>query len=372
MEKNKIIDNYKKFIPASVRKLLRNKISFVDYNIHQRQSKNPFYGEPDSMTFPGCEVTLGIFKENYQYHKSYIAACRSLKVNYKILDIYSPDWQQEVKDSACDAFLVWPSFGLSIWKEMVDDKMLILTEDLGKTIFPSIKEIWLYENKNRVQDWLRAQKIPQPNTWLFFEEKKALEFAENCTLPMIYKTKLGSTASGVKIFRDREALKDYIKKAFREGIVPTGHHPLDRNWGRVFLQQHMGDVEEWRMIRIGDSFFGYRKERVGDFHSGSHHWSWLDPGKDLLDFTKMVTDKGNFHSMNVDVFRTKDGALFVNELQTVFGATTPKEMLMIDGVEGRYRFYNGVWNFEVGNYSDNQCSNLRVEYLLEQVLQKAK
>ena len=74
--------------------------------------------------------------------------------------------------------------------------------------------------------------------------------------------------------------------------------------------------------------------------------------------------------MDVDVFRTKQGELFVNELQTVFGATTPKEMLMIDGVEGRYRFYNGVWNFEIGNYSDNQCSNLRILYLLEEILKK--
>jgi hypothetical protein len=370
VDKNKLIDKYKKFVPASVRKILRGSVSFVDYNIHQRQLRNPFHNEPDSMIFPGSRVTLGIFKENYQYHKSYIAACRSLKVSYKLLDLYSPDWQQRVNDSGCDAFLVWPSVGLSVWKEMVDDKIRILTEDMGKVVFPSIKEVWLYENKNRTQDWLRAQNIPHPKTWLFFDEKEALKFAESCTLPMVYKTNLGSTASGVKILREREALKAYIKKAFRIGIVPGGHHPLDRNWGRVFLQQHMGDVEEWRMIRIGDSFFGYRKERVGDFHSGSHHWSWLDPGKELLDFTKMVTDKGNFRSMDVDVFRTKQGELFVNELQTVFGATTPKEMLMIDGVEGRYRFYNGVWNFEIGNYSDNQCSNLRVLYLLEEILQK--
>jgi len=370
MNKSHLIDNLKKFVPSPVRKLLRKNFSFVDYNIHYRQKNNPFFGQADEMIFPGSEVKLGIFFDHYQYHKSYIAACRSLKVSYRIINLYAPDWQKQVNESGCDAFLVWPSVGVSVWKEMFDDKIRILSEDMGKIVFPSVKECWLYENKNRVQDWLRAEKISQPPTWLFYDLNEALKFVETCQLPMVYKTNLGSTASGVKIFRDREQLKSFMHTAFKKGVVPNAHHYLDRHWGRAFLQQHMGDVEEWRMIRIGDSFFGYRKARVGDFHSGSHHWSWLDPGKDLLDFTRMVTEKGNFRSMDVDVFRSKDGNLYVNELQTVFGATTPKEMLMIDGVEGRYRFYNDKWNFEPGNYSDNQCSNLRIEYLITQVLGK--
>ena len=61
-----------------------------------------------------------------------------------------------------------------------------------------------------------------------------------------------------------------IYKAFRRGIVPRGHNPMDRQWGYVYLQEYLKDAEEWRMIRIGESYFGYRKEKVGDFHSGSH------------------------------------------------------------------------------------------------------
>lgn len=370
MSANQFIDSFKKYIPLGMRKALRKNFSFVDYNIHQRQKANPFFGDANEMIFPGSPVTLGIFVDNYQYHKSYIAACRSLKVSYKLLDMFTPDWQASVAASNCDAFLVWPSVGVSLWKDMVDDKVRILSEELGKVVFPSVKEIWLYENKNRTQDWLRANKIPQPRTWLFFDKKAALKFTETCDLPIIYKTNLGSTASGVKVFRDRKELKEFVGKAFTKGFVPAGHHPLDKNWGRVYLQEHMGDVEEWRMIRIGDSFFGYRKERVGEFHSGSHKWSWLDPGKELLNFTRMVTEKGNFRSMDVDIFRTKSGDLFVNELQTVFGATTPKEMLMIDGVEGRYIYRNDQWVFEPGNFSDNQCSNMRIDYLVTEILGK--
>ena len=147
---------------------------------------------------------------------------------------------------------------------------------------------------------------------------------------------------------------------------------MDKEWGRIYLQDFIEDAQEWRMIRIGESFFGYRKEKSGDFHSGSHKWSWLDPGKDLLDFTFMVTEQGNFSSMDVDVLIDKQGKMYVNELQTVFGATTPKEMLKINGVEGRYRKINGQWVFEPGQFSANECSNLRLLNLVDQLSHKKK
>jgi hypothetical protein len=53
--------------------------------------------------------------------------------------------------------------------------------------------------------------------------------------------------------------------------------PRDRQWGSVLFQQYIPDAREWRMIRIGDSFFGYEKIKVGEFHSGSHKWSYSRP-----------------------------------------------------------------------------------------------
>ena len=370
MNKNLLIEKLKPYIPEFIKSKIRSNIPLVDYRIHYRESNNPFLNDSDEMIYPESQYKLGIFKEFYQYHKNYIAACRDLKVSYKLIDIKSPDWQDQMQNSGCDAFLVWPSAGLSIWKEMFDDKIRIAVEDMDKMIYPSVKEVWLFENKNRVQDWLLANDIPQPKTWLFYDQKDALKFAETCELPIVFKTNIGSSSNGVKILRDRDQLVKFIKTAFNDGILPQGHHPLDRNWGRIFFQQYFPDVEEWRMIKIGDSYFGYRKEKVGDFHSGSHHWSWLDPGPQLLEFTKMVMEKGGFYSMDVDVFRDKGGNLYVNELQTVFGASTPKEMLMIDGVEGRYIYDNGQWVFEPGDFSSNQCCNLRVNHVIELLKEK--
>ena len=372
MNRNELIHSLKVYIPKGLRKKLRSRFSFVDYNIYYRKSRNPFLLDAEQVTYSGSPIKVGIFKEFYQYHKSYISACRDLEISYQLIDLQSPSWQQQVQESQCDAYLAWPSAGLSVWKEMFDDKLRIMVEDMNKLIYPSLKEIWLFENKNRVQDWLRAHNIPQPQTWVFYDIEEALKFAENCRLPLIYKTRIGSSANGVKVFRDRQELKSFIRKAYSKGYLPGGHHPLDKEWGRIYLQDFIEDAQEWRMIRIGESFFGYRKEKSGDFHSGSHKWSWLDPGKDLLDFTFMVTEQGNFSSMDVDVLIDKQGKMYVNELQTVFGATTPKEMLKINGVEGRYRKINGQWVFEPGQFSANECSNLRLLNLVDQLSHKKK
>lgn len=364
MNRNELIDNFKKFVPAPIRVALRKNIDFTAYNIHYRANRNPFYNDPDEYLFERSGPVIGIIKEFYQYHKSYIAACRDLKVNYRLIDISTHDWIEKVENSNCDAFLAWPSAGTSIWKDMYDNRLRILKEDLNKIVFPDPKSLWIFENKLRMRDWLKANQIRIPESWVFYEKQKALRFAEEANLPIVYKTNIGASASGVKIIRDRRKLVHLIQKVFKNGVVPKGHHPMDKDWGRIMLQQYLPDVNEWRMIRIADSYFGYRKERVGDFHSGSHAWSWLDPGEKLLNFTREICEKGNFKSMNVDVFLTKNGELYVNELQAVFGATTPAEMLKINGVEGRYLYKNGDWTFEPGDFSKNQCSNLRVQYLL--------
>ena len=136
------------------------------------------------------------------------------------------------------------------------------------------------------------------------------------------------------------------------------------------LQEYLPNAKEWRMMRIGNSYYGYRKEKVGDFHSGSGAWSWLDPPRKLLKLLHDVTEAGGFTSMDVDIFETEDGRYLVNELQTVFGALTPKDMLHVDGVNGRY-LYNkekDEWIFDPGDHSRNMCANARLDYLINHIL----
>ena len=119
------------------------------------------------------------------------------------------------------------------------------------------------------------------------------------------------------------------------------------------------------MVRIGDSFFGHKKEAAtSEMHSGSKMVSWGDPGHDLLELTRKVTEAGDFSSMNVDVFETQDGDLFVNECQTVFGCSVATVQMKIDEKEARYLYEDGHWQLEFGGILSNHMCNHRIECLL--------
>jgi hypothetical protein len=198
-----------------------------------------------------------------------------------------------------------------------------------------------------------------------------MAFSRDCPLPIVFKTAFGAQASGVRILRKRKHLQVLARRIFRRGVVGTGGDPRDRHWGYMILQEYLEDVREWRMVRIGDSFFGHPKERAGDFHSGSGLVSWDVPPVTHLDFLWQVTEKGGFRSMDVDVFETRDGRLLVNELQAVFGAFVAIDQLRVDGNPGRFvRTAEGTWTFEEGDFARNACANERVRDALNRRLKR--
>jgi hypothetical protein len=365
-----MLTHLRKFIPPGVRALVRNNILLTDYDRYQGGLRNPYAHAEPVCNFPESRYTLGIITEWMQGHKVYIAACREMHVSYKLIDITTSNWVDTIHEANCDAYLVWPSASLSIWKEMFDDRLRILSQDLGQIVFPACHETWLYENKLRVRDWLTAHELPHPRTWIFYDREQALEFVRQAPLPLVFKSNIGASHSGVWILRRRTKALNMVRRVFSRGVVARRHNPLDRQWGMVYFQEYLPGVKEWRMVRIGDSYFGHLKQRRGDFHSGSGLFSWDVPPCTHLDFLKHVTDVGNFHSMDVDMFETQDGRLLVNELHCVFGAGYSVDQLRVDGKPGRFIFdeARNEWLFEAGDFSRNMCANARVDYLINHIL----
>lgn len=340
------------------------------YEVHKRhkwRAENHYADVGEISTNQNnVDVKLGIIQEFANKHRSYIDACREIGVPYKVLDISGPNWIDVVRNCDCDAFLVRPSCDLSIWKHMFDERLKVMVEDLGKIIYPSYSELWFYESKRRMCYWLQAHDVPHPKTWIFYDCEEALAFARRTKLPMVFKSDFGAAASGVKIFRSRLQLMRWIQRCFRKGTIRRDEDPRDRQWGVVLLQEYVCNAKEWRMIRVGSSYFGRQKLRKGDFHSGSRLYGWYDPPHKLLEFTREITEKGKFTSMCVDVFENVGGEYYVNELQSLFGASQPHQM-RVNGKPGRYIYdkQKAFWRFEEGEFNMNNSCNLRVQALLE-------
>ena len=360
----------KRLIPRPLKYLGRRILPLASYDPQKWLAEDPYANAEAISTYPGkVDITLGIIREFTRIHSFYIGACRELGVPYKVIDISGPDWLKIVQDASCDAFLVRPPGQITVWKQMFDERLRIMSQDLNQILYPSYEEIWFYESKRRMHYWLAAHEVPHPQTWIFYDRGQAHDFVAQAPLPLVFKTDFGSGAMGVRILHDRDKLHRLVNRCFRKGVVKAGGDRRDRQWGCILLQAYLPQVKEWRMIRIGDSYMGYQKLQKGDYHSGSHAYAYGAPPTDLLDWVKAITDRGGFRSMALDIFVTPGGQYLVNELQTTFKIHVKEGLPLKDGKPGRFVYdqTGQTWRFIEGNFCRNQLCNLRVQDLLQQL-----
>ncbi len=321
------------------------------------------YGQGQVKLDGRLDYKIGILKGQAKEFEMYIHACQELDVRYAVIDLTANSWLEEIGLADCDAFLARPPHWISVWRNMYIERVQILVSTLGKVIFPSLHEILLYENKRMMAYWLKANSVPHPRTDIFCDKSEALIFARLAKYPIVYKTTIGSAGSGIRILRNFSEAENLITEAFEKGVVRDPGDKRDKQWGYVLFQEYIPNAREFRIIRIGDSYFGHEKLKKNGMHSGSMLVRWGPPPRDCLDMCFEISEKGNFRSMDFDVLMTEDGRFLVSELQCVFGSYNPSQMY-IDDTPGRYRRIGNDWVFEEGLFCRNGCANLRlVEFL---------
>ena len=323
-------------------------------------------------------MKLGILKAFSEQHKYYIRACESLQIDYEVIDILSYRWLEYITNSDCDGFLCRPPSKFQERKTMFDERLYIIDKYLKLPLYPSYDELFIYENKKMMDYWLTINKIKHAKTYVFYNKEEYFDFIKKARFPLVFKTNIGSTAKGVKIINNKLIASSIGKKVFGthnsklvSGYTPetTGKIIKFKATGSaqkhfIILQEFLDVKWEWRMVRIGNSYFGHKKLLKGAFASGSKLKGWDRPPDKLLYLTKEICDKGNFLSMNVDIFETSDGEFYVNELQSIFGQST-EQLMLVDGLPGRFVFTNSNFVFEKGNFNQNQSFDLRVKHFLK-------
>ncbi|MDA3872674.1 MAG: hypothetical protein PF795_01775 [Kiritimatiellae bacterium] len=344
-----LIPIIRKVVPRSLRYAIQRHLNLSGFKARQRALSDPLSSveRSDPSVDAASDVPpIGILRNRAQYHTQYISACRELGLSFRVIDLGREDWIDAVRDSGCAVFMAWPDATQSLWAKLFKDRCRVMEEQMGLTVYPSSRDMWMYEEKVRTRDWLMANGFPHPRTWIFTRKTEALDFVKSCDLPIVFKTGFGAAAAGVAIVKSRSQLRRIVRRAFASGHVPGGHDRRDREWGRILLQEYLPDVREWRMVRIGDSYFGHPKGKLGEFHSGSGKAEWDLPSEKLLNLLYEVTERGGFRSMDVDIFETPEGELYINELQTVFGASVSIDQMKKDGVAGRMVRREALWSAE--------------------------
>jgi glutathione synthase/RimK-type ligase-like ATP-grasp enzyme len=322
-------------------------------------------------------MKLGIiksFKEIDWLVESYINACEELGVEYVILDLLKNNWIEDILEAKVDGILVRAKGNIQEQKSFFDERLSIINEDLGIPVYPSRKEIFLYENKRMYAYWLKAHNFPHAPTYIFYEKARALEFLKSAKLPLVFKTNGGASSSGVEIIRTKARAKFQIHRIFgmldprlsfgktpwgKYGIFPVPKFGMTQKH-YVIIQDFIPIKWEWRIIKIAESYFGHQKLLKGDFASGSDRVGWVEPPKELLYLVKDLCEAGSFDSMAMDVLESLDGKFYINEIQSLFGSFLPYQM-KINDIPGRFVLENGNFIFEEGEFNRFGSNILRVE-----------
>lgn len=325
-------------------------------------------------------------------HEPWIKACDKMsdKVSYDVIDLLANDWLLKIKQKEYVVFLLRPSGLREEYKRLYDERIYILNRVLNKQIYPSLDEVLIYENKRFLRDWLMAQQLPHPGTFVFYNKDEALSFIKKRTdFPLVGKTNIGASGSGVRILKGKVQVEEYVNEAFSTGIKAKSGPKLNkgsllkklwkaltkkgflkqrmrdydtasaqRQQGFVILQHYISHEYEWRCVRIGDSYFAHKKMVKDGMASGTLAKGYDQVPFELLDFIRETTEKTKLSSVAVDVFEQK-GAYLINEIQCFFGQSDPYQML-VEGHPGRYRYLGNQWVFESGDFNANESYDLRL------------
>ena len=329
-------------------------------------------------------------------HTNWIKACEKVqdKVDYETIDFLDGDQIKRVLKGSYDMILAKPPGISANYKNLYDQTILLFSLSNIK-IYPTPLEIFIYENKSFLYSWLSANELPHPDTSVFHYKNKALDFAKDANYPLVAKTNIGASGSGVKVLRNYKEAKDYINISFSKKGAPKRWGPnlekgniigrglqylknpsrispkikiyiakkAEKQQDIVLFQKFIPHTYEWRVVVIGESFFAHKKLKNGEKASGSLLKKYDRPPEKLLFFAKGIMERFGFYSQAIDIFEDEYGSYYVNELQCIFGQSEPYQML-IEGKPGRFVFKNNEWIFEEGMYNENESYDLRIKHAL--------
>ena len=328
-------------------------------------------------------MKIGIFTtfEGKHLTDNTVAACKDLGVECEVVDILSSDWMEKVLKSDCDGFFCPSNCVSQDKKNIQDERYYFVSQVMKRPIYPDYFGLYMHENKRNMTAFLELYNFPHVKTKVFTNSKEALAYLDVCSYPVVIKANVGAGASKVRIVGKNKA-KRMCRKCFPHnddnrflflnlGLIysnkikglPLGDlHSIQKDY--FLIQEYKPIKHEWRILKIGDSYFGHQKLLKNGFASGSGRVGWVAPPKELLLMVRDICDKGKFPCMDVDIFEALDGKYYVNELQASFGSYLDYQM-KIDGKPGRYKYVGGDFVFEEGEFNVFNSNRLKIEHFIQ-------
>ncbi|MDD3534857.1 MAG: hypothetical protein PHC50_01735 [Candidatus Cloacimonetes bacterium] len=325
----------------------------------------------------------------------WLVACQKQGIPADVIDLCAIDALEKIKAGNYKLCLLRPPGTHEVYKSIYDERLYHVVNSLNIPCFPSFFECFIYENKKSLAAFLELSDIKHPKTWIISHYSEVKAFISSTAYPIVVKTSIGATGSGVSVIREPSQAAKYIHQAFkgkgiRKRVGPNKQVGTPKSWLKkalsdpeylkmklkkyfrtygdtqknfVIFQEYIEHDFEWRLVKIGESYFAYKKFKVGDKASGAKNLGYGNPPLDLMNWIYDIANKYHIHTAAFDVLVGKNG-YYMNEIQTIFGHVRD-HILEVDGKPGRYLYQDNKWVFEEGMFNSNESYDLRLETALE-------
>lgn len=89
-------------------------------------------------------------------------------------------------------------------RKFFDEKVFSLENFTNYKIYPGYLETYIYENKAALAYFLKINNILHPVTFTSSDYEESMQYINTTTMPIIAKTLMGASGSGVKILKSRQ------------------------------------------------------------------------------------------------------------------------------------------------------------------------
>lgn len=183
-------------------------------------------------------MKLAIHRSNWGFSRDWISYCETNNIPHKIVDCYSSDIVEQVKD--CDA-LLWHHHHSLAKDRLFAQQLLFALEQSGKKVFPDFNTGWHFDDKLGQKYLLEAINAPMVPTDVFYSKPEATAWINKTIFPKVFKLRGGAGSSNVKLIRTKADAVSIMNKAFGPGFASYD------KWGNL--------KENMRKYKLGKSPF---------------------------------------------------------------------------------------------------------------------
>lgn len=160
-------------------------------------------------------MNLAIHDSITGFHTKWIVYCKSKKIPHKLVDCYSNQFIDDLKD--CDVLMWHPHQG-NYKDNLIAKQILFSLEHTGVKVFPDFATAWHFDDKLAQKYLFEALNIPHVKTYAFYEKSIAFEWIKTTSFPKVFKLRRGAGSANVKLVRDSSEAFWLTKRAFGMGF----------------------------------------------------------------------------------------------------------------------------------------------------------